>query len=113
MALRTIGIDHGSKESLVRECGAEVFNDVTKFDDKTIAEEAKKVTGGLGVSAVIVCTSFNKAYAQALDFFRFGGTFVGVGVPEGDFHPIAKVFPGSMVCGACEIGWGRDYMLIV
>jgi propanol-preferring alcohol dehydrogenase len=46
MALRIIGIDHGSKENLVKECGAEVFLDVTIFDDKQIAEEVKKVTGG-------------------------------------------------------------------
>jgi propanol-preferring alcohol dehydrogenase len=46
MALRVIGIDHGSKESLVKDCGAEVFLDITKFDGKTLAEEVKKVTGG-------------------------------------------------------------------
>ncbi len=46
MALRVIGIDHGSKESLVKDCGAEVFLDITKFDDKTLAEEVKKCTGG-------------------------------------------------------------------
>jgi hypothetical protein len=46
MALRIIGIDHGSKETLVRDCGAEEFLDITKFDDKTLAEEVKKVTGG-------------------------------------------------------------------
>jgi len=46
MALRIIGIDHGSKESLVKECGAEVFLDITKYDDKTMAEEVKRVTGG-------------------------------------------------------------------
>jgi propanol-preferring alcohol dehydrogenase len=27
MALRIIGIDHGSKEQLVKDCGAEVFID--------------------------------------------------------------------------------------
>jgi hypothetical protein len=46
MAMRIIGVDHGSKESLVKECGAEVFLDITKFDDKTLAQEVKKVTGG-------------------------------------------------------------------
>jgi alcohol dehydrogenase, propanol-preferring len=46
MAMRIIGIDHGSKESLVKECGAECFLDITKFDDKTLAEEVKRVTGG-------------------------------------------------------------------
>ncbi|PMD51847.1 alcohol dehydrogenase-like protein [Hyaloscypha bicolor E] len=97
MAMRIIGIDHGSKESLVKECGAEVFLDITKFDDKTLAEEVKKVTGGLGASAVIVCTASNNAYAQALDFLRFGGTLVCVGMPEGDMVPIAKAFPAMMV----------------
>lgn len=97
MALRIIGIDHGSKEKLVKDCGAEHFIDITKFDDKTIAEEVKRLTGGLGASAVIVCTASNNAYAQALDFLRFGGTLVCVGMPEGDSQPIAKAFPAAMV----------------
>ena len=46
MALRIIGIDHGSKEKLVKECGAEVFLDITKYDDKEIVEQVKKATGG-------------------------------------------------------------------
>ena len=97
MALRIIGIDHGSKEDLVKSCGAEVFLDITKYDDKTIAEAVKNATGGLGASAVIVCTASNKAYAQALDFLRFGGCLVCVGMPEGDSQPIAKSFPAAMV----------------
>jgi len=97
MALRIIGIDHGSKESLVKECGAEVFLDITKFDDKTLPEEVKKATGGLGASAVIVCTASNAAYAQALSFLRFGGTLVCVGMPEGDSKPIANSFPSAIV----------------
>lgn len=97
MALRIIGIDHGSKEELVKDCGAEAFLDVTKFDDKTLTEEVKKITGGLGASAVIVCTASNGAYAQALGFLRFGGTLVCVGMPEGDPKPIANAFPAEMV----------------
>lgn len=93
MAMRIIGIDHGSKEKLVMDCGAEAFIDITKHDDKTIAEEVKKVTGGLGASAVIVCTASNKAYAQALSFLRFSGTLVCVGMPEGELVPIAGAFP--------------------
>jgi len=89
MAYRVIGVDHGSKEGLAKECGAEVFIDITKFDDKTIGEEVKKVTGGLGASAVIVCTASNRAYAQALSFLRFGGTLVCVGMPEGDSQPVS------------------------
>jgi propanol-preferring alcohol dehydrogenase len=52
MALRIIGIDHGSKAQLVKDCGAEIFLDITKFDDKTLPAEVKKITGGLGASAV-------------------------------------------------------------
>lgn len=97
MALRIIGVDHGSKEQLVKDCGAEHFIDITKFDDQTITEEVKKLTGGLGASAVIVCTASNKAYAQGLGFLRFGGTMVCVGMPEGDLVPIATAFPPVLV----------------
>ena len=97
MALRVIGIDDGSKEQFVRDCGAEHFIDITKHDDKSIAEEVIQVAGGLGASAVIVCTGVNKAYAQALDFLRFGGTVVCVGVPEGEPQPIAKSDPPGII----------------
>lgn len=40
MAYRVIGIDHGSKEKLVMDCGAEAFLDITKFSsDEAIADE--------------------------------------------------------------------------
>lgn len=81
--MRVIGIDAPSKMSVVMDCGAEHFIDVTAHDDKSIAEEVIKLTGGLGANAVIVCTASNKAYAQALDFLRFNGTLVCVGMPEG------------------------------
>lgn len=97
MAYRIIGIDHGSKEGLVKECGAEVFLDITKFDNQTLPAEVKKATGGLGASAVIVCTAANGAYAQALSFLRFGGTLVCVGIPEGEHKAIANAFPGQIV----------------
>lgn len=96
MALRVIGIDHGSKEEFVKSCGAEVFIDITKFDDTAITKEVKRVTGGLGAHAVIGCTASNKAYAQSLGFLRFGGTLVCVGLPEGDPQPIANSFPAAM-----------------
>lgn len=56
MAMRVIGIDAPAKKSVVMDCGAEHFVDVTAHDDKSIAEEVLKLTGGLGASAVIVCT---------------------------------------------------------
>lgn len=97
MALRVIGLDSGDKEQLARDSGAEHFVDITKGDDKSVAEEVIKTAGGLGASAVIVCTANNKAYAQALDFLRFNGTVVCVGIPEGEPQAMAKVFPATMV----------------
>ncbi|KAL8731737.1 MAG: hypothetical protein Q9166_003184 [cf. Caloplaca sp. 2 TL-2023] len=97
MAMRVIGIDAGSKEKLVRDCGAEHFIDVTKHDDKSIAEEVVKTADGLGASAVIVCTASNKAYAQSIDMLRFGGTLVCVGMPEGQAEPIGNSFPSKLV----------------
>ncbi|KAL3424734.1 putative alcohol dehydrogenase [Phlyctema vagabunda] len=103
MALRIIGIDHPSKEKLAMDCGAEGFVDITKFDDDTIGKEVKRLTGGLGASAVIVCTASNGAYAQATSYLRFGGTLVCVGMPEGDMVPIAGAFPSLMVANAWKI----------
>ncbi|KAL9042753.1 MAG: hypothetical protein Q9180_000370 [Flavoplaca navasiana] len=54
MAMRVIGIDAGSKEQLVRDCGAEHFIDVTKHNDQSISEEVVNTTDGMGASAVIV-----------------------------------------------------------
>ena len=97
MAHRVIGIDAGSKEQIAKDSGAEAFIDLTKHDDTSIAEEVKKITGGLGASAVIVCTASNRAYAQALDFLRFGGVLVCVGMPEGKPVPVEKAYPAAMV----------------
>ena len=46
---------------------------------------------------MLVCTASNKAYAQALDFLRFDGTLVCIGMPEGVPQPIAKSFPQKLV----------------
>jgi len=96
MAMRVIGVDHGSKEKFVTDCGAEAFIDITKFDDKTMGEEVKRITGG-GAHAVIVCTASNRAYGQALSFLRFRGTVVCVGIPEGDLVAIAGAYPSVIV----------------
>ncbi|KAL8764054.1 MAG: hypothetical protein Q9184_000342 [Pyrenodesmia sp. 2 TL-2023] len=121
MAMRVIGIDHGSKEKLVRDCGAEHFIDLTKHDDKSITKEVVKTANGLGVSAVIVCTASNKAYAQSIDMLRFGGTVVwrsllkhtSVGIPERTPEPIANAFPAKLVfkgatIASVAVGTRRD-----
>lgn len=103
MGFRMIGVDAGSKESLARECGAEAFFDITKYEKgeagtKKLADDIKSVTdGNLGAAAVIVCTASNAAYAQGLDFLRFNGTMVCVGIPEGEFQAIASANPSLFV----------------
>ena len=103
MALRVIGIDSADKEQLARDCGAEHFIALDKHpaddDDegKSMAEEVVKTAGGLGASAVIVCTASNAAYAQALDFVRFNGSVVCVGIPEGEPKAMAKAYPATFV----------------
>jgi propanol-preferring alcohol dehydrogenase len=97
MGLRIIDIDHGSKEAFVKECGAEAFLDITKHDDKSVVEEVKKTAGGIGTSALLVCVASNKAYAQAVDFLRLGGTLIYVGVPEGKLESIPSAYPASVV----------------
>jgi alcohol dehydrogenase, propanol-preferring len=97
-AHRVIGIDAGAKEKLVLGSGAEHFLDIGRFqDDNAIIAEVKKLTGGLGAHAAIVCTSSNRAYSQALNFLRFNGTLVCVGIPEGGQTPIATADPFNLI----------------
>ena len=98
---RIIGIDHSSKRDLVLETGAEHF---IAFDEtKDVVAAVKEVTGGLGAHAAVICTASNAAYAQGLEFLRFRGTLVCVGIPEGDMVPIATALPQTMVAKALKI----------
>jgi len=102
MAMRVLGVDHGSKESLTMECGAEAFLDITKYDDKSIAEKVKEITGG-GAQSVIVCTAANRAYTQGFSFLKFNGTLVCIGVPEGDMVPISNAYPASFIFQSLKV----------
>ena len=103
MGFRMIGIDDGSKEKLAKECGAEVFFDVSKYSrdaegSKKLAEDVKKATSnGSGAAGVVVCTASNAAYGQGLSFLKFGGTLVCVGVPEGEPQVIGGADPATML----------------
>lgn len=101
MGLRVIGIDHGSKEGLVKDCGADHFIDVTQFpgDDNgaALAKHVQSLTDGLGAHAAVVCSAANGAYAQAVPLLRFNGTLVCVGIPENEPRAIATAFPSSII----------------
>jgi alcohol dehydrogenase, propanol-preferring len=51
----------------------------------------------MGAAAVVVCTASNVAYGQAMDFLKFNGTVVCVGIPEGDVVPIANADPAKFI----------------
>lgn len=93
MGFRMIGLDMLGKEELIAECGAEKFIDVTG----NVKQEVLSATGNEGVTAVVVCTSSNEAYAAGLDLLKFNGTLVCVGIPNGVPVPIASAFPISVV----------------
>ncbi|KAF2151793.1 GroES-like protein [Myriangium duriaei CBS 260.36] len=101
MGLRVIGVDQGSKKDIVMESGAEHFIDHTA--SKSVAEDVKALTGGMGAHAVLVLTAANGAYAMATDLLRFGGTLVCVGLPEGELKPIATAFPQVLVAKELKI----------
>jgi alcohol dehydrogenase, propanol-preferring len=108
MGYRIIATDAGEKEQLAKDCGAEVFIDVMQFEKgqkgtEKMAKKIQEVTGGFGAAAVVVCTASNAAYAQALDFLRYNGTVVCVGIPGDDMVPIANAFPGLMVAKQLNI----------
>jgi alcohol dehydrogenase, propanol-preferring len=103
MGYRVIGLDAGSKEALVKDCGAEHFLDIAKYTSEALAEEIKKLTDGLGATSVIVCAGVNAAYAQALGMLSFGGTVVCVGIPDGQRKEIGNAFPQHLIGGQKKI----------
>ncbi|PGH35072.1 hypothetical protein GX50_02103 [[Emmonsia] crescens] len=102
LGYRIIGIDHGSKQDIVLESGAEHFIDITQFTDNgpkggELAKHVQSLTGGLGAHAVIVCTSSNAAYTQGMYLLRMNGVLVCVGIPENEPHPIGSAFPAYLI----------------
>jgi propanol-preferring alcohol dehydrogenase len=102
MGLHVLAIDHGSKREFCTELGADAFIDFTKFDDAGLIEESQRLTKG-GAHAILVCNASAKAYNQALDLVRHGGTLVCVGLPEGNKEPIGGALPSSMVTRSLTI----------
>ncbi|CAK7201497.1 hypothetical protein SEUCBS139899_004203 [Sporothrix eucalyptigena] len=107
MGFRMIGLDMGNKEELIKICGAEVFIDISKellgCDGQTLSKHVLAATDGKGASAVVVCSPNHTAYAQALNYLKFNGTLVCVGVPGGDPTPIANAYPHLMVAKQLRI----------
>ncbi|ROW10952.1 hypothetical protein VMCG_00855 [Cytospora schulzeri] len=114
MGYRVIATDSGAeKGSHALEVGAEHYVDVAspEVQDVGVGEEVKKLTGGLGVSAAIVCTGVPAAYQSAFDMLAPFGTLMCVGIPSpaGVFaiHPMLCIGLGYKIMGTA-VGTRRD-----
>ncbi|SCO91363.1 related to alcohol dehydrogenase, class V [Fusarium oxysporum] len=99
---RVVGVDSASKEALVRECGADEFISLEEIqggppDQNTLVDMVRKLSGGLGVAAAVVCTGHLAAYDASLECLRFNGTLVVVGVQEGEEAPIQTASPNTFL----------------
>ncbi|KAJ6255983.1 hypothetical protein Dda_9276 [Drechslerella dactyloides] len=88
---KVIAIDDGTKEEFCRKLGADAFLDFRKYSDEELADAVKTATGGPGAHVVLVTTSSQKSYDQAIGLLRPGGKMVCVGIPEGQETPIKGV----------------------
>jgi propanol-preferring alcohol dehydrogenase len=84
LGARVLALDSGSKKSFCIELGADEFVDfMAHGTSDDLISTVKKLTGG-GARAVLMCSSSNKAYAQAIPMLGFRGSLWCIGVPEDD-----------------------------
>jgi propanol-preferring alcohol dehydrogenase len=101
---RVIGIDADAKEQLVKDSGAEHFIGLGSREAPVdTATKVTELTGGIGVQAVIVVSAAKAAYATSVPMLKFGGRVVCVGIPEGDYDPIASANPQIMIAKELSI----------
>ena len=78
---QVIGVDGGSeKRDFVLSLGAQEFIDFKT--SRNVVEDIHSITNG-GAHAVIVAVGTPRAFAQAADMLRVGGTLCCVGIPPG------------------------------
>lgn len=109
MGYRVIATDVGAaKGAHALSEGAEHYVDAGVED---AAAEVKRLTGGLGVSAAIVCVGLGAAYDAALSMLAPFGTLMCVGIPPPDhalsFNPVVCIAFGYKVMGSA-VGTRRD-----
>ncbi|GAA5833220.1 hypothetical protein JCM11251_005178 [Rhodosporidiobolus azoricus] len=75
---KVVAIDSDDKRSLLEGYGVHSFLDFRKFDKAGLVDEVKRLTGGVGAHAVLVCATGGGVYGQAIEFLRPAGTLVAV-----------------------------------
>ncbi|UKZ75710.1 hypothetical protein TrVFT333_003402 [Trichoderma virens FT-333] len=103
--LNIIAIDTGSaKKKLSLDLGAAAFVD---FQTENVIKRVMKLTNGKGADAAIVVPEATAAFDQALEYLKFTGTMICVGITRMDYRlplsPTALEHKG-LVIKACHVG---------
>ncbi|CAO2648771.1 Nn.00g097200.m01.CDS01 [Neocucurbitaria sp. VM-36] len=97
LGTRVLALDASSKKNLCIELGADEFVDFSAYEtSENLISTVKELTGG-GARLVLMCSSSNKAYAQAIPMLGFRGSLCCLGVPEGENVPIAGAKVTAMI----------------
>lgn len=114
MGYRVIAVDAGpEKGKYAIQEGAEHYVDITNPEVASVgaAEQVRKLTGGDGAPAVIVCAGAGKAFQTAMDMLAPFGTLMCVGIPPPDqtfsIHPLQFIACGYKIKGS-SVGTRRD-----
>jgi propanol-preferring alcohol dehydrogenase len=114
---KVIAVDSGdSKKALVESYGVEAFCGLCK--DERVVGDGFDLTG-IGADAVVVTSRNSKAYAQAADMLRAGGSLSCVDIPPGKMllqTPVAGIaikglhITGSLVGSLKESMEAMEYV---
>ncbi|KAK8866190.1 hypothetical protein IAR55_001341 [Kwoniella newhampshirensis] len=112
---RVIAIDGGDhKRDFCLSLGAERYIDFRSVP--SIVEQVQRITNGGGAHAVVCAAGSPRAYANAADMLRIGGTLACGGIPPGTPHLETSigtiVIKGLRIVGSL-VGSLRDTMEVV
>lgn len=114
MGFRVIAVDAGAdKGRYALQEGAEHYVDITDPEVVKVGAgaEVKRLSGGLGAPAVIVCAGVGAAYQSAMDMLAPFGTLMCLGIPPPpqsfSIHPLEFIQHGYKIMGSA-VGTRRD-----
>lgn len=114
MGYRVIAVDAGAdKGKYALQEGAEHYVDITNPEVMSVGvgAEVKRLSGGEGAPAVIVCAGVGAAYQSALDMLAPFGTLMCLGIPPPpqtfSIHPLQFIQYGYRIMGSA-VGTRRD-----
>lgn len=114
MGYRVIAVDAGAEKGRYALAeGADHYVDIMSPEVVRTGSgtAVKKLTGGVGVSAVIACAGVGGAYQSAMEMLAPFGTLMCVGIPPPDqvmsIHPLQFISMGYKIMGSA-VGTRKD-----